>query len=86
MVADKKDNSMSLPDPEIEPKFVEAFICLLLYKCGGRVSMKLDLLKKFPEGKKTILEWDEANKCFVLSLDGVTPPSIIDLSKKRLIL
>lgn len=50
--------------PEWKPKYLEAFICLMLTKLGGFQSIELERLEKYPDEAKNLFIWEPKKKCF----------------------
>jgi len=66
----------NLPVPEFTPEYLEAFLCLALSKNGGKLTIPLEMLKKYPCGGVSQPVWDEDTKTFTMSTTLVAVPII----------
>ena len=66
--------------PDFDPKYVEAFIHLMLHKLGGFQTIPLEKLKDFPAGQESKIYWDEQQEAFTISI-----PDVKVTPKKRII-
>jgi hypothetical protein len=74
--AKKAFGNAELPIPEFTPEYLEAFLCLALSKNGGKLTIPLETLKKYPTGGVSAPVWDEDTKTFTMSTTIVAVPII----------
>ena len=71
--------------PEFKPKYIKAFLGLLLFKTGGKETITVEQLEKFPDTEEAlIIDWDPDKKAFSIEIRGYEPPKAILTPKKIL--
>lgn len=60
------DNGKTI-EVEFKPEYLQAFLALLLLKAGGKQTITVDLLKRFPPNECPQLSLSDDGKAFVMT-------------------